>query len=482
MSTTTDLPLIGGRIPEVMPTANLFDEAVWRIYGLRSLPGGVAQMPAILDRNGKWREIGDIGSGSLIDWPTEAAAIEFVREVAGREPREQIIARIPSAADLDLIAVDPPAEWLADKGWRAESAKHGPAGEIELPTISLHDAFMLGWEFRAQCFSSHVYDARDVGRCLTSDYWPQAWRNELCDSITNWNGGKDSGISQAMQAIKAKLDGHWTPAAPGDAELRRELAEARETVAIVLGSLKWNGDGYEWTGGHYDYRMTPGEAVAATERLIAGLRQQLAESRAECERETAEKIVALKHVTKLRLRADCVRIPEEGVPEYQWLVLGVHAVIELRKDLAAATTRAEQAEAALAWIRTKLKLPADAEMFSGERTIAGAMHVMEDHASGYEQYIVSYKCNDKQGEIARLSVALRQAEAALGESNEARERVERERDAANELIASMVRGYDGSLYACDDPDDGCAEVWCAIMDSAREYLKAAKAAKAGGGA
>jgi hypothetical protein len=34
------------------------------------------------------------------------------------KPRDAVIARIPSAAELDLIAVDPPAEWLADKGWR----------------------------------------------------------------------------------------------------------------------------------------------------------------------------------------------------------------------------------------------------------------------------------------------------------------------------------------------------------------------------
>ena len=32
--------------------------------------------------------------------------------------RVQIIAEIPSAADLDLIVIDPPAEWLADKGWK----------------------------------------------------------------------------------------------------------------------------------------------------------------------------------------------------------------------------------------------------------------------------------------------------------------------------------------------------------------------------
>ena len=32
--------------------------------------------------------------------------------------RERIIASIPSAADLDLIVIEPPVEWLADEGWK----------------------------------------------------------------------------------------------------------------------------------------------------------------------------------------------------------------------------------------------------------------------------------------------------------------------------------------------------------------------------
>jgi hypothetical protein len=32
--------------------------------------------------------------------------------------RDRIIASIPSAADLDLIAINPPPEWLADNGWQ----------------------------------------------------------------------------------------------------------------------------------------------------------------------------------------------------------------------------------------------------------------------------------------------------------------------------------------------------------------------------
>jgi hypothetical protein len=41
--------------------------------------------------------------------------------------RAEITARIPSAEELDLIAIDPPAEWLADKGWGDLGPQRQPA-------------------------------------------------------------------------------------------------------------------------------------------------------------------------------------------------------------------------------------------------------------------------------------------------------------------------------------------------------------------
>jgi hypothetical protein len=74
------------------------------------------------------------------------------------------------------------------------------------------------------------------------------------------------------------------------------------------------------------------------------------------------------------------------------------------------------------WIRTKLELPPDTPFVSGGGdTLAGAMHVVCDYAHGYLTYIAAYKCNDKQGEIARLTVALNEANAraaALAESTQ----------------------------------------------------------------
>lgn len=69
----------------------------------------------------------------------------------------------------------------------------------------------------------------------------------------------------------------------------------------------------------------------------------------------------------------------------------------------------------LAWIRTKLGLPPDAQMFSGHPTIAGAMHVVCSNADGYTRYIASYKCDDKQGEIARQSVEIERLRARVAE-------------------------------------------------------------------
>lgn len=57
------------------------------------------------------------------------------------------------------------------------------------------------------------------------------------------------------------------------------------------------------------------------------------------------------------------------------------------------------------WIREKLELPADCELLTGQTTLAGTMHVLCSNAHGFKTYIESHKCEDKQGEIARLTVA-----------------------------------------------------------------------------
>lgn len=63
------------------------------------------------------------------------------------------------------------------------------------------------------------------------------------------------------------------------------------------------------------------------------------------------------------------------------------------------------------WIRRKLNLPEDCGFLTGRPTLAGEMHVVCSHAFGYTEYIQAYKCDDKQGRIARLEVQLREAQA-----------------------------------------------------------------------
>lgn len=72
------------------------------------------------------------------------------------------------------------------------------------------------------------------------------------------------------------------------AELRAKLAAAEKErdhdrlfARTVLSSLHWTGDGYEWTGGRYDYRMQPSEAAALTTSEIERLRSEAKEHAAE---------------------------------------------------------------------------------------------------------------------------------------------------------------------------------------------------------
>lgn len=62
------------------------------------------------------------------------------------------------------------------------------------------------------------------------------------------------------------------------------------------------------------------------------------------------------------------------------------------------------------WIRRKLELPANAS--TGD--LQGQMHVVCSHAHGYMTYIKAFKCDDKQGEIARLTVAVRELAKRCG--------------------------------------------------------------------
>ena len=44
-------------------------------------------------------------------------------------------------------------------------------------------------------------------------------------------------------------------------ECRHEIRRLTELNNLILSGLRWTGDGYEWTGAEYDYRLKPDEAV-----------------------------------------------------------------------------------------------------------------------------------------------------------------------------------------------------------------------------
>lgn len=84
-------------------------------------------------------------------------------------------------------------------------------------------------------------------------------------------------------------------------------------------------------------------------------------------------------------------------------------IVELRKNMA--------------WVRAKLRLPEGSQMFSGHDTIAEMLHVWDSHQHGYMAYIEAYKCNDKQGEIARQAAKIRERELQLTELKADRDRL-----------------------------------------------------------
>jgi hypothetical protein len=65
--------------------------------------------------------------------------------------------------------------------------------------------------------------------------------------------------------------GTWLETRDANQRLTEDATAARQQAAIVLNSMEWDGDGYCWTGGQWDYRLTPSEAVELTASKIKNL-------------------------------------------------------------------------------------------------------------------------------------------------------------------------------------------------------------------
>lgn len=68
--------------------------------------------------------------------------------------------------------------------------------------MTLREAFMLGFLFHRA--SSDCWSARDVGRVMTCDFWPEEF-HDIAGSIP-WTRTKGDGMKAAMEGIFAKLD------------------------------------------------------------------------------------------------------------------------------------------------------------------------------------------------------------------------------------------------------------------------------------
>lgn len=113
----------------------------------------------------------------------------------------------------------------------------------------------------------------------------------------------------------------------------------------------------------------------------------------------------------------------------------------LQAENAAMKEQLSEANKERAWVRRKLDIPEDTGFLSGEVTLAGTMHNVCAHAAGYDKYVESYKCDDKQGEIARLTVtcnALKEQVAQLQELNENHAFNAKYFKAASEKSAALV--------------------------------------------
>lgn len=87
----------------------------------------------------------------------------------------------------------------------------------------------------------------------------------------------------------------------------------------------------------------------------------------------------------------------------------VETIIQLQQENAALRAELARLTAEAKWVRLKLEKPEDCP----SHEVYGAMHVLAAHAHGFTKYIEAHKCDDKQGEIARLEHAVFERDATI---------------------------------------------------------------------
>lgn len=137
---------------------------------------------------------------------------------------------------------------------------------------------------------------------------------------------------------------------------------------------------------------------------------ELATAKAEVERLQAYKQMFDHAIACIdRVFQQCSENPHPILPDFCRLGADkFEAVILLAQEFVKVREESKRLREFRDWICTKLGLPLDAK----DSQVYGAMHVACSHAHGYETYIQSHKCDDKQGEIARLTLERDEARKA----------------------------------------------------------------------
>lgn len=163
-------------------------------------------------------------------------------------------------------------------------------------------------------------------------------------------------------------------------------------------------------------------------------------------------------IGELKSVQECYQSAYEAVPDYaagDSLEECFRAMDRKVKELEA---QIETSNSERAWIRQKLGLPEDSPFLSGEcNTLAAAMHVVCAYAQGYERYVASHKCDDKEGQIARLTVALSEATEQANKAKELEAQLARSKDAAHTSADQLSFEVGDRLKAEDDARELASE-------------------------
>jgi hypothetical protein len=155
------------------------------------------------------------------------------------------------------------AEEILKRHWHPAA----PAGEREESLNSLEAR--LAADIRA-IDGNHDKGAAELAEQLIARGWHPAPAGERNAELSRQRNDLAAEVDRLDWLVKRET-GTWLETRDANQRLTDDAAAARQQAAIVLNSMEWDGDGYCWTGGQWDYRLTPSEAVELTASKIKNL-------------------------------------------------------------------------------------------------------------------------------------------------------------------------------------------------------------------